>query len=126
MSREFYRGPEVPSPTLIDFTRSPKEILARRRDWVTKLDEAVRDHGAWGVLITYPDGQVELFDTRWSSLARSTRRGGIAHLLLERESRSVKPEKGRGWGTKVAAATALQKTLYLVRKVFRSQPGLQP
>jgi hypothetical protein len=76
----FYQGPEIVKPSPIDFTLSPKDVLARRRDWVTEMDQAVRDHGAWAVVVQYPNGDVELFDTRWPSLVRATRRGGNAWL----------------------------------------------
>lgn len=83
-----YQGPEVPPPSLMDFTRPRAEIEAQRARWAQRLDEAVRDEDAWAVLITKPNGDVLLFDTRRESLETATAWGGTAHLLLAKEARS--------------------------------------
>jgi len=89
---DFYLGPEVIKPTPIDFTLPKDVVLNARHAWVRELDEAVREHDAWGLLRTRPDGDVTLFDvSRTHALWEATDRGGTIHLLLAREGASRRP-----------------------------------
>ena len=59
-----------------------------RSAWAEAIDEAVREHDAWGLLRTRPDGDVTLYDVVTpGSYWAATGRGGRSHLVLAREAR---------------------------------------
>lgn len=84
---EFYQGPEVPPPAPIDHTLPPFGLARRQAEWLIELTHAIQDHDPWAILITYPDGIIELFDLSISSLQAAVQRGFTAHLLLAKEAR---------------------------------------
>jgi hypothetical protein len=85
---EFYLGREVPPDKPIDKTLPPHEVSTRRSQWMRKIDGAVRDNDAWGVLVTRPNGDVVLHDVSKQRLYDATANAFTAHLLLAKESQS--------------------------------------
>lgn len=82
---EFYQGPEVPPPLPIDFTMGPATVDERRKAWAALLEDQVRYHDAWGIMIVKSNTDVLLFDVVQDySSYEATRWGGTAYLLLAR------------------------------------------
>lgn len=85
---EFHLGLEVPQPIPVDFTKPRMDVDTARSAWAEAIDEAVREHDAWGLLRTRPDGDVTLYDVVTpGSYWAATGRGGRIHLVLAREAR---------------------------------------
>lgn len=85
---EFYLGPEVPAPEVDTTPADWKATRAVR--WRPLIVEAVREHDAWGLLVTEPDGDVQLLDVYGRDLDYRAHLaamiGGRVHLLLAREA----------------------------------------
>lgn len=84
---ELYLGPEVPRPEYTGWTRGTADHDRWRRDWRARIEEAIRDEDAWGLLCTAPDGDVTLRDVLTEGAVWAATNAGFVHLLLGREAR---------------------------------------
>jgi hypothetical protein len=82
---EFYQGPEVKAPEPVDYTKGMFAAAQARDAWTSKLNTAIGEHDAWGLLIVKPDADVVLYDI-WS-VWEATAHAGTIHLLLAREAK---------------------------------------
>lgn len=67
-------------------TDGTDSIYLRRNRWAAAIEDAVREHDAWGVLAQRPDMRVTLYDVHHGSLYPATS-GGRVWLLLAREAK---------------------------------------
>lgn len=91
MKFETMAEPKLLAPETLDRTLPPDEQMQRRRLWAGLLREAIREHDAWALLVTRPDGDVALFDVTHDGVWQASDYGSEAVLL--------RPEPG--WDTAV-------------------------
>ena len=82
----FRVGPEVPKPTEWDWTMSWTNVEVGSQGWAAAIDEAIREHDAWGLLCVAPNCDVTLRDALTPGATLDATRAYQVHLLLAEEA----------------------------------------
>ena len=82
----FELGPVTYRPTPVDPSRNWVDCTPERMAWVAILDEAIREHDAWGLLCTEPNGDITLRDVVSTDVIWDATGSHSVHLLLAREA----------------------------------------